>query len=234
MAVTPADSCVAVSELAERSYGAAHNGEVVRWVAPGPLRVLDVGCGTGGNAEYLMKRGAVVDGVTLSQAEARCARGCCRDVVVHDVGSGLPHELTGPYDAVLCSHVLEHLCYPRQLLLDIARVAPLGILIVAVPNLLYYKSRLRLLCGRFEYERGGIMDDTHFRWYTLATLSRLLRDCGFAVGRAYGAGGMPLGPLRRLLPQLSRTADTLACRAAPGMFGWQLLALARPIASAAL
>ena len=47
--------------------------------------MLDVGCGTGGNASLLLDRGCVVDGVTLSGEEAKKARTVCREVWLHNL-----------------------------------------------------------------------------------------------------------------------------------------------------
>ncbi len=210
-----------------RTYAAGANPEVVRWISEGPSTVLDLGCGSGGNAAFLATRGATVDGVTLSAAEADHVSRWCRHVAVFNLENGLPPELGGPYDAIICSHVLEHLCFPRQLLVDVrSRLKPGGRLIVAIPNLLVLRNRLDLLLGRFEYQEGGIMDDTHFRWYTLQTLTRLLQAAQFTIAEAYGAGNVPLGPLRRFAPELCRKIDRAACDSLPGLFGWQLVTVA--------
>jgi len=215
--------------VTQRKYEAPHNSEVVRWVPCDSTVVLDVGCGAGGNAAYLVRRGIVVDGVTLSLPEAQSARQWCRRVVLHNLESGLPDDLTGPYDAVLCSHILEHICFPQNLLRDVhARLRRGGKLIVAVPNLLHYKNRLSLLLGRFEYQDGGLMDDTHFRWYTLSTLTKLVQRQHFEVEESYGAGSAPLGPLRKIIPRLCRHIDLATCKALPGLFGWQLIVSASP------
>ncbi len=213
--------------VADRNYQSDYNPEIVRWVPDDAATILDVGCGAGGNAAFLARRGVVVDGVTLSGAEADQAGTWCRRVYLHDLEQGLPAEHGGPYDAIICSHVLEHICFPQQLLGDIrSRLRSGGRLVIAVPNLFYFRNRINLLMGRFEYEQGGIMDDTHFRWYTLPTLNRLLATQGFRVLHSYGAGNIPLGPIRKLAPSLCRNADLAACRAIPGLFGAQLLTVA--------
>ena len=100
-------------------------------------------------------------------------------------------------------------------------------MIVAVPNLLFYRTRAKLLLGKFEYTEDGIMDSTHFRWYTLTTLSRVLEHHGLSVDFAYGEGSAPLGPLRRICPSVCARIDRLAGAAFPGLFGYQLVCIAR-------
>jgi SAM-dependent methyltransferase len=199
-------------------------------VPSGARTVLDLGCGAGDNASRLAARGTTVDGVTLSAAEAERARPFCRAVVVGDLETGLPPGLAPEYDAVIASHLLEHLANPRPLLDAVrGRLAPrAGTLVVALPNLLYCRYRFRLLRGRFDYEPTGIMDATHLRWYTFASGRALLEDHGFRVA-AHAEGFVPLGLLRRVLPRfLTAAVDRVGVRFFPGLFGWQLLFVAQP------
>ena len=91
-----------------------------------------------------------------------------------------------------------------------------------------WKSRLRLLAGRFDYTETGLMDRTHVRWYTFASALRLLEAHGFTVAEALADGGLPLGPLRRVMPKgLLKPLDRAACRAAPGLLGYEMIYVAR-------
>ena len=214
----------------DRTYLGESSALVFGRVPAGAARILDLGCGRGGNARLLKARGQSVDGVTLSASEAEEAARHCANVYVHDLETGLPPMPPGQrYDAVICSHVLEHIAYPDRMLADIrARLAPSGVLIVALPNLMLWKSRLRLLLGKFEYTDSGLMDHTHIRWYSFASARRLLEGQGFTVVEASVEGGLPLGPLRNLLPKrLLLPLDRAACRAAPGLLGYEMLYVAR-------
>ena len=185
--------------------------------------------GAGGNASTLASRVQRIDGVTLSDDEAARAKQFCREVFVHNLEEGLPPGTQPPYDVVLASHVLEHICFPGKLLRDVAaQLSPEGILIVALPNLMKYKKRFPLVRGKFEYADGGIMDNTHFRWYTFETGRRLLESHGFSVIRAYASGHFPLPFIRRLLPgSLQRWIGNCATKMSPGFFGVQLIYVAR-------
>lgn len=212
-----------------KCYRNEGNPEVLRWVPSDAANVLDLGCGAGDNARLLFGRGISVDGVTLSGTEASVASQVCRSVLVHNLEGGLPAGLAEAYDAVLASHVLEHICFPARLLADVrAKLSPKGVLIVALPNLLHYRYRLRLLRGSFEYAESGIMDNTHFRWYTFASGRRLLETNGFEVVRSYGDGHFPWFIAQPLIPhRLEKFVDKAVCMAAPGLMGLQLLYVAR-------
>jgi SAM-dependent methyltransferase len=208
----------------DKCYGAG-NPRVLSLVPETARTVLDVGCGTGQNAMHLHARGMIIDGVTLSTVEADAASAYCRHVHVWDLEQGLPSLGSDTYDVVICSHVLEHICFPSKVLRDIRKVLqPEGQLIVAIPNLLFYKNRLTLLRGKFEYQPSGIMDDTHFRWYTYASTQRLLERHGFQRLAAFAEGSFPIPFLRRHIPEpVVREIDQVASRMAPGLFGYQLL-----------
>ena len=219
-----------MEQVAERVYGANVNTAVLALVPEGLRTVLDVGCGAGGNAAALVADGKIVDGITVSPEEARLASACCRKVWIHDLELGIPESLNGPYDLCICSHVIEHIRNPTPLLQGIRRVlAPQGILLVALPNLLQYRYRLALCRGRFEYESGGILDSTHVRWYTWDSGKRLLETHGFLVEKRIADGNIPLPKLRAIFPRsLVRSLDKFALKQFPGLFGYQHLFLARP------
>ena len=217
--------------VTDKIYRNGGNPEVLSMIPPGTRTVLDVGCGAGDNAAALAARGVVVDGITLSKDEMMMSRRFCRDVKLHNLEQGLPVGLGADYDCAICSHVLEHICWPDRLLSDLARLLRPqgGVLIIALPNLLYYKNRWRLLQGHFDYTDSGLMDNTHFRWYTFNTARQLLERNGFVVEQAFGDGSIPLWPFRRLLgKRLAKGIDGMATRVWPGLFGYQMVYLARP------
>ena len=216
------------ANVREKVYANDGNPEVLRWVPSSARRILDLGCGAGGNAAALAGRVERIDGVTLSEGEAIRAREICNEVFVHNLEEGLPLGTQAPYDTVLASHVLEHLCFPEKLLRDVAeQLTPGGTLIVALPNLMNFKFRIPLILGRFEYQDGGIMDNTHFRWYTFKSGRLLLEAHGFRVIRAYASGHFPMPFIRRLVPSaIQRWIDHAATSFSPGFFGLQLIYVA--------
>lgn len=201
------------------------NDQVLKLVPEGASTALDVGCGCGGTAAELLRLGVSVDGITWSKEEAEEARNCCRSVEIADVANGLPLSVTGPYDLVICSHLLEHIAYPQRLLGDIFKVLrPGGFFIVAIPNVFFWQDRLKLLFGEWEYQQSGTFDYTHLRWYTQSSMARLLGDCGFVKHVMLADGWIPLPGLRFLVGNKWRSRlNALACHWLPGLFGKQLL-----------
>ena len=103
-------------------------------------RVLEVGSGDGRLLRRLQIRGAEVFGVEPS--EAARVRAAERGI---PVGSRLDAEATGrgPFDLIICWHVLEHLPDPG---VDLARLAGMlgsdGRLVLSVPNLGSLQARI--------------------------------------------------------------------------------------------
>lgn len=203
----------------QKVYQHQGNTAVIKLVSPNAKKILDVGCGAGSNAAVLYSQGYIVDGITLSEDEGVLAKEFCRKVYIHNLEDGLPVNIDKDYDTCICSHVLEHICWPERLLTEIreALLANNGTLVVALPNLLNYRDRLKLLMGQFEYsEDGGIWDNTHFRWYTFKSAQNLLRKNGFTITRAYADGIFPFGKVRKILPNFTKLIDRLACKYFPG------------------
>jgi SAM-dependent methyltransferase len=212
----------------ERIYEGS-NQALLQLIAPlSPGAALDCGCGTGGNARGLRQMGWRVTGITVSPREMGMASECCEAVRLGDLNSGIPQEAGGPFDLVVFSHVLEHLLHPDVALRDARRLLrPDGRIIVALPNVLYWRLRIRFLFGEFEYETTGIMDETHVRFYTFRSGMELLRSNGLEIVSTLGDGDLPLPYVRRLLPAIARFLDPLASRLVPGLFGAQILYVAR-------
>lgn len=211
-----------------RLYDNAGNAALLNMIdlAPG-RRALDCGCGSGANARILASRGWEVVGLTISPTERDSASEFCSETYLCNLESGISQEVSGKFDLILFSHVLEHLINPGVALRDAARLlSPGGVIAVALPNVLFLTQRIRFLSGSFDYTSDGLMDDTHVRFYSFDSGRRLLESNHLRVTDSGVDGYFPLGRLRRIFPGLARRLDLAVCRLWPGVFGWQLRYLA--------
>ena len=189
--------------------------------------VLDVGCGDGTLGEALKRRApCTVTGITDSREEHDIAASSLDAVVLADIERADFSQL-GRFDAIVCSHVLEHLRDPRRVLFQLrSRLAADGRLVVALPNPLVWRQRVEFTAGRFRYTQGGIMDDTHLRFFDWVTASHLVESSGYHVLEAFADGGLPGS---RFLPRfLAAWLDRIATVQCPGLFGVQFVITARP------
>lgn len=147
-------------------------------------RVLDVGASTGFLAQTLRSHGCAVTGIEIDPEAARQAEEFCDRVIVGDVEElDLEAELGREiFDVVVFGDVLEHL---RDPLGTLERFKPLlksdGYVVASVPNVAHGSVRLALLQGKFRYRSLGLLDDTHLRFFTRASLEELFEDAGFFV-----------------------------------------------------
>lgn len=227
MTVAQAERPVVLAQYDGRTYANDGNAALLALVRAEDRLILDVGCGAGDNARALIARGATVHGVTASADELAIAADVMARVTLADVESWNADYTPASFDAILLSHVLEHLVDPRRV---IARLLPLlrdgGRMYVAVPNIAFWQQRLRVLRGIFRYEDGGIMDRTHLRFFTYNTAQELLAVPGLRVVDASVTGSAPLKPLRGIFPSLASRIDRFCCRHAPNCFGYQVLLVA--------
>ncbi|MGA8759930.1 MAG: class I SAM-dependent methyltransferase [Stellaceae bacterium] len=194
-------------------------------------QILDVGCGSGDNAALIKRRFPTcsVDGITRSDAEAALARKHMRDCWVFDIEAGIPGDVRSrTYDAIVFSHVLEHLRDPEKIVADYSSlVKDDGSVLIAVPNIASWRMRGQILRGDFTYTDMGPLDVTHLRFFTFQTADAFLLaaspDLKLQAKMAHGS--FPLWGLRRYVLPASLCAwiDSGVCRAWPNLFGEQVI-----------
>jgi 2-polyprenyl-3-methyl-5-hydroxy-6-metoxy-1,4-benzoquinol methylase len=188
-----------------------------------PGRVLDVGCSGGRLAEQLTAQGHHVTGVDTVEVDG------VRDRVhaFHRVdAAGLDETLAGEtFDYVVAGDVIEHLADPLSTLKELRDLLDSGgQLLVSVPNFGHWYPRARVLLGVFGYDRRGILDETHLRFFTRSTLKRLVTAAGFDVVDEWHTGnpteklqGGPSGRPSALVGRLGRALVRLR----PELFAYQ-------------
>jgi 2-polyprenyl-3-methyl-5-hydroxy-6-metoxy-1,4-benzoquinol methylase len=106
--------------------------DLLRHRLPPGARILEIGCGQGFLLGLLAQAGLAVRGIEPSRSATRSARAAGLDVTEgYFTAANAP---TGPFDAVVVSHVLEHVEHPAQFLADIAAVAPGALLLLVQAN----------------------------------------------------------------------------------------------------
>jgi SAM-dependent methyltransferase len=192
-------------------------------------RILDVGCGTGTTGEFLrQQRERIVVGITYSPKEAELAAPRLSQVIQAELNN-FDFSPLGRFDCVILSHILEHLYSPSDLLARLKCVlGPGSVIVVALPNVLWWRQRIEFLRGRWRYQDWGILDRTHFRFFDLQSSQELLEQAGFEIILAKREGPFPLiRPIRRVASPIAKMIDRFACKVAPGLFAFQFVYLAR-------
>jgi SAM-dependent methyltransferase len=181
-------------ELRKRWYPPEFRGmyqrfeDALRECIPPGATVLDAGCGSGRSFRYELQEGCRVVGVDIG-AELRDNPNVASRVR-GDV-QRLPFA-DASFDAVLASHVMEHLPRPDEALAEVARVLkPGGRFLLLTPNRFHYVPLVASLAPQrlhvwFNRRRGVAERDvfpTLYRANTAGRLRRLLEGAGLAVER---------------------------------------------------
>jgi SAM-dependent methyltransferase len=202
---------------------------VFSFVPASAVRILDVGCGTGTMGEKLrLVRERFVAGITYSEEEARLAQPRLSRVICADLND-FDFSTLGTFDCVILSHILEHLYAPDNLLERLkCALDPEAVIVVALPNVVWWRQRVEFLFGRWRYRDWGILDRTHFRFFDRRSSQELLEDAGYEILVTKCDGTFPcLRPLRKLSASFARKIDDIACYLTPGIFAAQFVYLAR-------
>ncbi|MFM5889673.1 MAG: hypothetical protein ACKOQS_15530, partial [Dolichospermum sp.] len=93
-----------------------------------------------------------------------------------------------------------------------------GKLIVALPNVLFFKQRWEFIKGNFKYTDGGLMDKTHFRFYDWETAYQLLIQTNWIVTQRIADVHFPLPLIRRFVRPLEPKLNQFVSHKFPGLF----------------
>lgn len=172
------------------------HGRIITWLAGRrPSRILDLGCSDGRVAAELRTFGHEVTGIDREELPGVRERVGC--FFVADLDRGIPDEAGDGYDIVLAADLLEHLRAPGELLAQMARrLARGGSIVTSVPNVGHWYPRARFALGMFDYDRRGILDQGHVRFFTRRSFERLARAGGLAV-RRHEVVGLPIDVVER-------------------------------------
>ncbi|MEM1334766.1 MAG: class I SAM-dependent methyltransferase [Actinomycetota bacterium] len=146
-------------------------------------RVLELGCATGFVTEHLVAAGNQVVGVEFDESAAAEARAVATRVHHLDLDQERVTDVEAArFDVLYAGDVLEHLRDPLATLTDaLTLVDDGGDVVLSIPNAAHGDVRLHLLEGRVEYADTGLLDRTHLRWFTRASLRSMLDDAGLVA-----------------------------------------------------
>ncbi|MBD2676763.1 MULTISPECIES: methyltransferase domain-containing protein [Nostoc] len=158
------------------------------------LRVLDLGCGNGRFSQQIARAGHEVVGVENSASGIILARQNIPECSFIEASIyNLPYaELEKEFDIVIAAEVIEHLFYPRELLRAAKRcLKPKGYIILTTPFHGYWKNLAMALLGKMDGHLNPLWDGGHIKFFSVATLTKLLEEEGFTDINFKFAGRVP-------------------------------------------
>jgi 2-polyprenyl-6-hydroxyphenyl methylase/3-demethylubiquinone-9 3-methyltransferase len=170
--------------------------EVDRLAAGRPadeMRLFDLGCGNGSVAAQLALRGWDVTGVDPSPEGIANAQASYPQLRLK-LGSAYDDlaERFGRFPVVVSLEVVEHVYDPRhyaRTLFDL--LEPGGTAIISTPYHGYLKNLVMALTGTLDAHFTALWDHGHIKFWSIRTLSALLREVGFEQPRFLRVGRIP-------------------------------------------
>jgi len=165
-----------------RSYYEGIRPEVVRFLPSQYCKVLEIGCGEGGFSKNMGLQ-CEYWGIEPVPSAAKVASNKLFKTLIgtyEEVYDFLPDNY---FDLVICNDVIEHMVDYSGFFMTIKNKMQKGSFIVgSIPNVRYFKNLTELIIHKdWRYKDAGILDKTHFRFFTELSLKRTFIEHGFII-----------------------------------------------------
>jgi glycosyltransferase involved in cell wall biosynthesis len=199
-------------------------------LVPPRSRVVDLGCATGYLSGPLRARGCAYIGVDKYEP---ANVDLFDEFIQHDLNDNeLPVNFKN-VDYILMLDIIEHLAEPEKFARTLRAATSTSKqikIIISTGNIAFIVQRLMLLLGQFNYGKKGILDLTHTRLFTFATLATLLKSHGFEITQVHGIPApFPMVIKSKWLSQLLLALNTFLIAVSKTLFSYQMLYVATPL-----
>lgn len=161
--------------------------DIIDLITESPGYVFEIGCGSGATGETLKQKFPNIKYIGLESEEraAQIAQSRLDRVIVADIEKVNLEDyglVKSHFDLLICADVLEHLYDPWKTLFALRDyLKKEGKVIASIPNTQNIRLILHLLTGNWNYEKYGLLDATHIRFFTLDEIARLFSGTGYKV-----------------------------------------------------
>ncbi len=166
-------------------YFHSQRPEMVKYIPENAIRILEVGCSDGAFCALLKRNDREIWGVEMNVEAANKASEICNHVLVGDFNEVFKKLPINYFDCVIFNDVLEHLYSPWDTIQLIkVLLSENGVLVSSIPNFRYISNLITEIIweGEFRYKpEGGILDDTHLRFFTSKSIIRMFNDQGYEI-----------------------------------------------------
>ncbi|MCY8502098.1 class I SAM-dependent methyltransferase [Bacillus inaquosorum] len=172
-------------QLKDKAYYKGVNWKLFDLVGPHATNILEVGCAEGlFGAAVKEKVNCSYFGVESYPPAAEKAAHHIDEVITGDIETlKLPFE-KNTFDHVIFGDVLEHLIDPWAVLANMnPYVKETGSILASIPNIGHISIFESLLTGKWTYTQAGLLDKTHYRFFTLEEMKKMFHETGYKVSQ---------------------------------------------------
>jgi 2-polyprenyl-3-methyl-5-hydroxy-6-metoxy-1,4-benzoquinol methylase len=164
-------------------YYAQTRAEMLAFIPVNAKKILEVGCGQGNFSAQLTKEGVETWGIEPNPQSAKDASKKLFKVLSETLDNALAELPDNYFDAIIFNDVIEHLLYPWEDLKRVkSKLSKEGVVVSSIPNVRYSKNLFNLLFKKnWKYTEGGVLDVTHFRFFTKKSIKVLYKDSGYSI-----------------------------------------------------
>lgn len=158
--------------------------EIVALVPKSIKTILDIGTGQGHFLKSVKEqRGCETWGIEVEAKVAEHAKMHADRIITGKVEDVLDLIPDNYFDCITFNDVLEHTLEPLNILRMIKpKLSEKGIIMASIPNVRYFYNLYELIVkGDWEYKDAGILDSTHFRFFTKKSMSQMFTSAGYKL-----------------------------------------------------
>lgn len=165
------------------SYYGHARPEIMHLVPLGARRLLDLGCGHGQlGAAVKARQDCHYTGIEHSATACKVAEKHIDKAIPADLNAYNPGSDSEDFDCIIFADVLEHLIDPLSVLKKFSRhLSPGGVIVASLPNVAHPRIVRELASNLFRYVPAGILDASHFRFFTSISAQQLFVSAGLRV-----------------------------------------------------
>lgn len=162
------------------SYVAERLPTILKWVKPNS-RVLEFGPAMGNMTCYMRNNlNCKVTAIEISPEMAKRAGQYTDKIIIANLDrDNWDKQIEGFFDYIIFADVLEHLRYPQETIQKAsAFLSPTGSILTSIPNIGHSSIIMSLIDGEFEYQKYGLLDNTHIHFFTRKSVKKMMDACG--------------------------------------------------------
>lgn len=175
-------------EFKKTKYYANNRAEMLSFIPLSAKKTLEIGCGQGNFSAQLTEKGIETWGVEPNIDSAKIAHQKLHTILTGTLDEVINQLPENYFDAIIMNDILEHLLFPWENMKQLKdKLTNEGVLISSIPNVRYAKNMFHLLFMKnWEYKESGILDSTHFRFFTKKSIISMHKKSGYSIQKIKG------------------------------------------------